>query len=293
MNNFGGNWTERKLNAFVKYVIAYLTILNSAKEKYNWETIYFDGFAGSGKRKTLNSKTELFQYVLDEAEEESFIYEGSVSRILRLEPPFIFDWYYFIDTNKKYISNLNEMKASIEHIDKERIRVREDNCNSQIIKLAEGLKNNRKLASLIFLDPFGMQIDWNSIKKLKGTRSDVWILIPSGVGINRLLDKKKRLNHKGKLECFFGLSIGELENIFYKSRNDDTLFGVKEITSKIDNSINKIVEIYCQQLNTIWKFVTEKPLVLTNSRNSPIFHLLFASNNKTALKIASEIIDKG
>ena len=27
MNKFGGNWTEKKLNAFVKYVKAYLTIL--------------------------------------------------------------------------------------------------------------------------------------------------------------------------------------------------------------------------------------------------------------------------
>lgn len=293
MNNFGGNWTEKKLDAFVKYVIAYLTILNKYKTQYNWQTIYFDGFAGSGKR-TIYKDEDLFsQNVLGEDEDEFFIYEGSVSKILKLEHPFIFDWYYFIDSNRKYILNLKDIRASINHINEERIIIREDNCNSQIIKLAEGLKNNRNLASLIFLDPFGMQIDWSSIKELKGTRSDVWILIPSGVGINRLLDKKKRLNHKDKLECFFGLPISELENIFYKSRNDDTLFGVKEITSKIDNSIDKIVEIYCQQLKTVWKFVTEKPLVLTNSRNSPIFHLLFASNNKTALKIASEIIDKG
>lgn len=293
MNKFGGDWTEKKLNAFVKYVQAYLKILNRAKKKYNWETIYFDGFAGSGKRKLLTDETEFFQYSLHETEEDSFLYEGSVSRILELQPPFIFDWYYFIDTNRRHISNLNDMKASIEHIHKDRIRIREDNCNSQLIKLAAGLKNNRKFAALIFLDPFGMQINWTSIKELEGTRSDVWILIPSGVGINRLLDKKKELIHQEKLEVFFGLSIDEIENIFYKSTDEDTLFGVKNTTRKIDNPIDKIVEIYCKQLKTVWKFVTEKPLVLTNSKNSPIFHLLFASNNPIALKIASEIIDKG
>ena len=46
MKSFGGNWTEKKLNAFIKYVIAYLKILNNAKAKFNWQTIYFDGFAG-------------------------------------------------------------------------------------------------------------------------------------------------------------------------------------------------------------------------------------------------------
>ncbi len=35
MNKFGGSWTEKKLNAFVKYVEAYLKILNSAKEKFS------------------------------------------------------------------------------------------------------------------------------------------------------------------------------------------------------------------------------------------------------------------
>ena len=143
MNNFGGNWTEKKLKTFVKYVIAYLKILNKFKAQYNWQTIYFDGFAGSGKRIAYKDKDLFFQNVLGKNKDELFIYEGSVSRILKLEPPFIFDWYYFIDTNKEYISNLKKIKENITHIDKERIIIREDNCNSQLMKLAEGLKNSK------------------------------------------------------------------------------------------------------------------------------------------------------
>ena len=97
---------------------------------------------------------------------------------------------------------------------------------------------------------------------------------------------------KDKLEKFFGLSIAEIENIFYKSKNEDTLFGNEVIVDKINDPITKIVEIYVNQLKTTWKYVTEKPLVLTNSKNSPIFHFLFASNNATGFKIASEIIAK-
>ena len=43
-DEWGGQWTEQKLDAFTKYVEAYLTILG--KHEY-WKTIYFDGFAGS------------------------------------------------------------------------------------------------------------------------------------------------------------------------------------------------------------------------------------------------------
>jgi len=42
---WGGKWTEKKLDAFAKYVSAYLTIM---KRNPYWKTIYFDGFAGSG-----------------------------------------------------------------------------------------------------------------------------------------------------------------------------------------------------------------------------------------------------
>ena len=46
-SSWGGQWTEEKLDAFEKYVNAYLTIMNVYKERYRWKLIYFDGFAGS------------------------------------------------------------------------------------------------------------------------------------------------------------------------------------------------------------------------------------------------------
>lgn len=51
----------------------------------------------------------------------------------------------------------------------------------------------------LMLDPFGMQVDWASIQQLKGTRTDLWILIPTGVIVNRLLDRKCELTHIDKL----------------------------------------------------------------------------------------------
>jgi three-Cys-motif partner protein len=117
LKDFGGNWTEQKLNAFIKYVKAYLTILNKVKTRYNWQTIYFDGFAGYGKRESYsqdkNFSLDIFKV---EEKEEIFVYEGSVTRILNLEEPYIFDWYYFIDTNKEYVSRIEQLREKVNHI---------------------------------------------------------------------------------------------------------------------------------------------------------------------------------
>jgi hypothetical protein len=50
ISSWGGSWTQEKLDAFEKYVNAYLTIMNKHRDKNHWKLIYFDGFAGSGSR---------------------------------------------------------------------------------------------------------------------------------------------------------------------------------------------------------------------------------------------------
>jgi three-Cys-motif partner protein len=96
--SWGGAWTERKLNAFSKYVKSYLMIMK--KHPY-WKTIYFDGFAGSGKRAT--SKSKLYAQLSISPEEEK-IYQGSAERVLSLEAGLAFDYYYFIDTTRKHLT---------------------------------------------------------------------------------------------------------------------------------------------------------------------------------------------
>jgi three-Cys-motif partner protein len=73
MNQFGGNWTDEKMDIIVKYASAYLTIMN----KQDWvQTIYFDGFAGSGFIGTEGSEP---------------VKKGTALRILDLSDPKPFD----------------------------------------------------------------------------------------------------------------------------------------------------------------------------------------------------------
>ncbi|OFY86018.1 MAG: hypothetical protein A3K10_14370 [Bacteroidetes bacterium RIFCSPLOWO2_12_FULL_31_6] len=286
-NEWGGSWTEKKLNAFSKYVWSYLTIM---KRFPHWETIYFDGFAGSGS-KSKDEKSEVYQQLLISEEEEK-TYKGAAERVLSLRDNLTFNYYYFVDKSDSSLNKLEQnLKSKLDVGDKTLV-FRPGDANTEILKLAKALKSN-KYAALIFLDPFGMQIDWSSIESLRGSRSDVWILIPTGVIVNRLLDRKGELKYDKKLESFFGLEIDEIKSIFYKSAKTKNLFGEEiEIVTKVSEPIEKIAKLYAQRLKTIWENVTENPLRLDNRNGVPIFHFVFASNNKNAMKIAKQIIQK-
>lgn len=284
---WGGKWTETKLDAFEKYVRAYLSIMS--KYPY-WKIVYFDGFAGSGERK-IEENIELLKQLSIEIDEMN-VYEGAAERVVKIDKPISFDYYYFIDKNK---DSSDKLKAKIESTypeKKQSFVFRNSECDVQLRKLAEAMKDkNKRLASLVFLDPFGMQISWDAINQLKGTRTDVWILIPTGVIVNRLLDKKGELKYIDKLEEFFGMSENEIRAKFYKKEIKLNLFGEEEnIIHKVLDPINHIARIYKDNLKSVWEHVTEVPLRLDNSVGSPIFHFVFASNNKNAVKIAQEVI---
>lgn len=293
-SSWGGTWTEEKLDALEKYVNAYLTIMNVYKEKFGWKLIYFDGFAGSGSRNEDGSQPvselmfDLFkdQYIDDE---ELNTYKGAAERVLGITQRG-FDQYVFVDKN---ITSSRQLEERLAPFRKEKNLVfKTSDANEQVKTLAKAMQKNKQFASLVLLDPFGMQVDWTSIEQLKGTRTDLWILIPTGVIVNRLLDRKCDLTHIDKLTSFFGKDEAFLKDYFYKRRKEETLFGETEIVEKVKKPIEKIAELYIEQLKTIFDYVTEKPLVLYNTRNTPIFHFACASNNDTAIKIASQIINK-
>ena len=293
-SSWGGRWTEEKLDAFEKYVNAYLTIMNKYRDKNQWKLIYFDGFAGSGSRneEEREEDSELLQDLFKGSfleKEELNIYKGAAERVLSI-PQRGFDFYYFVDKDKKSSLRLHELLSRFEN-DKTLV-YRNSDANKQVEMLAGAMVNDNRLASLVLLDPFGMQVDWKSIELLKETRTDLWILIPTGVIVNRLLDKKGELPHIDKLISFFGKDEETLRAYFYTKRQEPTLFGMREIVEKVNKPIQKIAELYIQQLQAIFKHVTPQPLVLRNSRNVPIFHFACASNNPAAVKIANEIIKK-
>jgi three-Cys-motif partner protein len=271
MNQFGGNWTEAKMEIVVDYAKAYLIIMN----KQSWvKTLYFDGFAGSG---SIGSK-----------ENEDAV-KGTALRVLEIDKPRPFDIYYFVEKDEKNKLSL-EAKIEKEHFGKNTHVVQED-CNIKLIAMANYLKRNKQFRALAFIDPYGMSVNWASIEGLKGLGIDLWILVPTGVGVNRLLVKDMNISEAWlkRLEYFLGISRQTIIDHFYKVNSTHTLFGEETYISKEKDVVQKIGELYAMKLKSVFKYVSES-FVMRNSTNSIMYHFMMATNNKAALDIANDVI---
>ena len=298
--SWGGPWTEQKLDCFESYVKAYLTIMNVQRDKYNWKLIYFDGFAGCGSRTftecdqedTSKELLEIFESEnCADTQKELNVYAGAAERVVRLEQDMRgFDFYYFVDTNENNLTKLN-LKLAQYNI-QGRLAYRHDNANNQAKLLADAMAKNPKLKTLCFLDPFGMNINWETIQQLAGKSIDLWILVPIGTIVNRLVKVDGTLMYPSKMESFFGLHRNEIQKRMQVVETEQTLFGEERKIHKVNDAISKLANLYCEQLGTLFDYVTNEPLVLYNSNHLPIFHFVCASNNKTAIRIAKQIIDK-
>lgn len=271
MNQFGGNWTEAKMEIVVDYAKAYLTIMN----KQSWaKTLYFDGFAGSG--------------LIGSSEDKEAI-KGTALRILDITDPKPFDTYYFVEKDEK---NKLSLQSQIEsnYFGKNAHVVRAD-CNTKLIDMSKFLKENKNYRALAFIDPYGMTVNWDSIQALKGLGIDLWILVPTGLGVNRLLKNDKNIPEPWlkKLEQFLGLTRNEILDNFYSQKTIPTLFGDQTLINKEKSIIQKIGNLYTQRLKTIFEFVSES-FVMRNSTNSIMYHFMMATNNQNALKIANDVI---
>lgn len=274
MDPFGGDWTEKKIQIIVDYAKAYLTIMNKYPQ---YKCLYFDGFAGSGNI-----------YKSNEVDFE--VIKGAAVRILEISYPKSFDIYYFVELNEKNKSDLETIiKEQFSH---KKIHVVCEDCNVKLKGLAQFLRDNSAYRALAFIDPYGMSLNWSSVEVLKGLGIDLWILVPTGIGMNRLLKKNGDIREAwlNKLELCLGLGRDEIKDYFYKTTAVHTLFGLETMVEKEKNAIEKAGELYKKQLNTVFKYVS-KMLPLENSTGSVMYHFVMASNNSSAFKIANDIIN--
>ncbi|HEV8286778.1 MAG TPA: three-Cys-motif partner protein TcmP [Chitinophagaceae bacterium] len=275
MNQFGGDWTQQKIEIVVAYAKAYLTIMNKYPQ---FKCLYFDGFAGSGDI-----------YKNDSTDIE--IIKGVAIRILEIDFPKSFDMYYFVELDEM---NRNELNKTINEKFPEKSKksfVVQEDCNVKLVSMAVYLQKNKSFRVLAFIDPYGMSLNWSSIQVLKNLGIDLWILVPTGIGMNRLLTRDGNIKESWlkKLEMTLGMERSRIKEHFYKPKSVQTLFGEETFIEKEKNAIEKAGKLYQQQINEIFKYVSDSfPLI--NSTGSVMYHFMMASNNKAAFNIANDII---
>ncbi|GAG05556.1 unnamed protein product, partial [marine sediment metagenome] len=199
---FGGSWTDEKLKKVKKYLTAYATIMNKQKFRF----AYIDAFAGTGyregKKNKIDNQISLFQQ--NDIREIETYSAGSARIALQIKPNF--DKYIFIEKSKKYFIELQKLKNEFPE-NKQKIQLVNADANTYISDLCNNYKwqNHR---AVLFLDPYGMQVDWETIKAIANTEAiDLWYLFPFGIGVNHLLKKdasKIQTSWNIKLDNIFG-----------------------------------------------------------------------------------------
>lgn len=290
-HRFGGDWTSAKLVVLAKYLSAYTTALKNQR----FTKAYIDAFAGTGYRTMKRERDEgaqsanlLFPDLAEAAPQE--LLDGSARLALKTQPRF--DRYVFIERDAARCSQLDRLRAEFPELATD-IRVEQGEANAEIQKLCS--KNWRDHRAVLFLDPYGMQVEWQTIEAIAKTEAiDLWLLFPLGIGVSRLLTRSGDIPEgwRVRLDRFLGTSDWYEE--FYTVEHKADLFGNEQ--ERVVKATNEtIARYFTERLKKVFPANgVADPGVLRNSANCPLYLLCFAAANKNgarpALRIANDLL---
>ena len=295
VNDFGGNWTRDKLRILEDYLKAYTTAL----KKQPFRLWYVDAFAGTGyvsldSGNVAQSRLSISEEGLDS--ETDNILKGSARLAIEVDDrPF--DEFIFIEKNFDYAIELSKLKREFSG---RSIRIVPDDANKFLPDWCA--QNNRQLGTpwrgeraVIFLDPFATEVGWQTIQRISETQSvDLWILFPLSA-LTRMLptDREPYEANMAALNRVFGNQ--EWQSALYRRQVQPTLFG--EETRIVRDDQQAIMDLYLEKLREVFPAVSNNPKWFRNSRNSPLFALMFAASNpgrggRIALEIANHLLNR-
>jgi three-Cys-motif partner protein len=282
-HRFGGDWTTSKLAILGDYMKGYTTALKSQP----FRTAYVDAFAGTGYR-TLASEGETTNVLFPDlaADAPQALLDGSARIALKTTPRF--SKYIFIEQSAKRCRELEALKGEFPEVASD-IDVRRGDANTEIRALCGKNKDWSNRRAVMFLDPYGTQVEWATIEAIASTKAiDLWILFPLGIGVNRLLTRSGEIPASWRRRLDVLLGTEEWYDAFYKVEHAPTLFDTQE-TRVVKATMETIGRYFNDRLSGIFAGVAPEPKILLNSANCPLYLLCFAVGNARGAPIALRI----
>ena len=226
-------------------------------------------------------------YASDDAGKAEYI-QGSPRVALQIEHPF--SDYVFIELNKERVKQLKQLALEAGK-NGPKVHVRQRDCNEYLTEfLHESRGRWKNWRGVIFLDPFGMQVPWNTIAEIGKTKAiEVFINFPVGMAIQRLLKKNGQFspNERAKLDNYFGTD--EWFDLLYRKKND--LFGDVGV-DKLQDAGDRLVKWYRGRLKDAFGHVTTAREVQSTT-GRPLYYLIFAGPHKKGAEIADHVLQQG
>lgn len=273
--------TGRKLDVIGEYLSMYQKTVGG-----KFQTIYIDGFAGSGEIPLTDHKDGLFDQ--DAYQDVQTVIAGSADRALNVMPPF--DRYVFIDNRKKCIEALKEKFKGKRNSDRAIYMVGDANAQIQKICTEEKWHSQR---GVVLLDPFGSQVLWPTIEAIAATKAlDLWYLFPAGLGVFRQIANDGTIypTHEPSITRLFGTEAWK--TAFLEPSEQIELFdapvGNKKVVTPKSAALFMI-----ERLKEVFKGGVMEEMIPLGKHAYPSYYLLFAwGNDDPKAKILANRLSK-
>ena len=258
--NEWGFWTEEKLRALENYLGAFTVASQSAPN-----TVYLDLFAGKVDNVRKDDRTHHFL--------------GSAARALAINPPF--SHLRFFELEEEAGSLKRDLISKYGEEERHRYKVIAGDCNQTVHSVITELKKLGldKSPSFAFLDPRAFHIDWQTVESLANFKDykykvEMFILFadPSiqrqyGAGADSSITKQYGNNDWKEIA---------------KLRESDII--------SAEESRYFYSELFRHQLEDSLRYQTTMALPVKSDANTPVYTLVFATDNEAGKNIMSWVL---
>lgn len=256
--------TGKKLDVIGEYLSMYQRALGNT----SLQTVYIDGFAGSGEIPLVELNNDLFD------EEVKTVIAGSADRALNVDKPF--DHYVFIDKRKKCVEALQ--KRFKDNPNADRVDHVIGDANEHIQKICRD-ENWRFKRGVVLLDPFGSQVDWKTIKAIAETKAlDLWYLFPAGLSVFRQIGKDGTVDPTHEPSITRLLGTDEWKTAFLKPSKQTDLFDAPVGNEKVVTPESAAL-FMIERLKGVFEGGVMDEMIPLGKHAYPSYYLMFAWGN--------------
>ncbi len=272
LHRFGSVHTIVKLDTLARYLPAY----TQALKKTGFRLHYVDAFAGSG---VCHVKVGVGRRLM---------VPGSASIAIACTPPF--HRMLFIEKTPRRALALQRLK---QRAPERNITVVQGDANQALPAYIRQLKPNDR--ALVFLDPYGMQLEWSVLRGLSSSHvTDVWYLFPLSALYRQAAKDAAAIDDDKAAALTRMLGTDEWRTAFYERNRQESLFGGTSDVRRAE--VPEMLAWVKKRLETIFPYV-EEPKLLHQTLESgkygaPLFALFFAMSNPAprAIALAKKIV---
>jgi three-Cys-motif partner protein len=286
----GSSWTVAKLDAIATYLRTYtIAGLRTPGRKG-----YIDAFVGANYCEMFDelvpgASPSLLMPDLASSEPRALL-DGMTRMALETNPAF--HAYIFLDRSPQRATVIEDLQRELSNfLSDDALRSRP--ARVEIEALCSMAWKDRR--AVMFLDPFGMDVDWEIIEAIARTGSiDLWLLYPLGLGVARLAGQLDGKVERWRRHLDRFLDTNAWYDDLLAAKPEPQLFQDDESCATARARV--LAKHFECRLQSIFPVVAAQPQVLLSPARQPLYLCSFATGNEgeaaSALRMATALLHR-